>query len=66
LLGALSKVEWARESECSRQCQDALGVAVVEYDRLDRDYLHRWAEVLKVESVLEKLVKQAREQSNSE
>jgi len=61
----LSKLEWARESESSQQFQDALGVAVVQYDCLDRDYLYKWAKELQVESSLEQLLKQAKEQSNS-
>jgi len=61
----LSKLEWAKEGESSRQFQDALGVASVQYDRLDRDYLYKWAKELQVESALEQLLKQAKEQSNS-
>ncbi len=48
----LSKLEWARKSESSQQFQDALGVAVVQYDCLDRDYLYKWAKELQVESSL--------------
>ena len=61
----LSKLEWAKESESSRQFQDALGVAVVQYDYLDRDYLYKWAKELQVENSLELLLKEAKEQSNS-
>jgi hypothetical protein len=61
----LSKLEWAKESESSQQFQDALGVAAVQYDRLDRDYLYKWAKELLVESSLGQLLKQAKEQSNS-
>ena len=61
----LSKLEWAKESESSQQFQDALGVAVVQYDRLDRDYLYKWAKELQVENSLGQLLKQAKEQSNS-
>jgi hypothetical protein len=62
----LSKLEWAKKnSESGQQYRDALGVAVVQYDRLDRDYLYKWAKELQVESSLEELLKQAKEQLNS-
>jgi len=60
----LSKLEWAKNSESGQQYRDALGVATVQYDRLDRDYLHKWAKELQVESSLERLLKQAKEQLN--
>ena len=56
----LSKLEWAKNSKSSQQLQDALGVATVQYDHLDRDYLHKWAKELQVESSLEMLLKQAK------
>jgi len=61
----LSKLEWARESESSQQFQDALGVAVVQYNCLDSEYLYKWAKELRVKSSLEELLQQAKEQSNS-
>ncbi len=61
----LSKLEWAKNSESGQQFLDALGVAIVQYDRLDRDYLHKWAKELKVESSLERLLKQAKKQLTS-
>ena len=61
----LSKLEWAKNNKSSQQFQDALGVATVRYDHLDRDYLHKWAKELQVESSLERLLKQAKEQLNS-
>ena len=61
----LSKLEWAKNSKSSQQLQDALGVAAVQYDHLDRDYLYKWAKELQVESSLEELLKQAKEQLNS-
>jgi hypothetical protein len=38
-----------------------LGVAVVQWDRLDADYLRKWAKELQVEVSLEGLLEQARE-----
>jgi len=61
----LSKPEWAKKSESGQQFLDALGVATVQYDRLDRDYLYKWAKELRVESSLERLLKQAKKQLNS-
>jgi hypothetical protein len=61
----LSKLEWAKNSKSGQQLQDALGVATVQYDHLDRDYLHKWAKELQVESSLEELLKQAKEQLSS-
>ena len=61
----LSKLEWAKNSKSSQHFQDALGVATVQYDHLDRDYLHKWAKELQVESSLERLLKQVKEQLNS-
>jgi hypothetical protein len=61
----LSKLEWAKNSESAQQFRDALGVATVQYDRLDRDYLHKWAKELQLEGSLEQLLKQAKEQLNS-
>jgi len=55
----LSKLEWAKNSESGQQFQDALGVATVQYDRLDRDYLYKWAKELQVESSLEQLLGKA-------
>jgi hypothetical protein len=57
----LSKLEWARDSQSEQQFRDALGVAVVQWDRLDADYLRKWAKELQVEVSLEGLLEQARE-----
>jgi hypothetical protein len=61
----LSKLEWAKNSESGQQYRDALGVAMVQYDCLDRDYLYKWAKELQLEGSLEQLLKQAKEQLNS-
>ncbi|MHC4489816.1 MAG: hypothetical protein ACYSW7_11695 [Planctomycetota bacterium] len=61
----LSKLEWAKNSKSGQQLQDAFGVVAVQYDHLDKDYLHKWAKELQVESSLEELLKQAKEQLNS-
>lgn len=56
----LSKLEWAKNSQSEQQFRDAIGVAVVQWDRLDYDYLHKWAKELQMESFLKQLLKQAK------
>jgi hypothetical protein len=55
----LSKLEWARESASEQQLQDALGVLLVQNERLDRDYLKKWAAVLGVADMLTDLLARA-------
>jgi len=55
----LSKLEWFGESE--RQFRDAQGVAVVQWDTLDKEYLRKWARELNVEDLLENLLRNAEE-----
>ena len=57
----LSKLEWFGESE--RQFRDAQGVAVVQWDTLDKEYLRKWARELNVEDLLENLLRNAEELS---
>jgi predicted nucleotidyltransferase len=55
----LSKLEWFKDSQSEQQFGDALGVAVVQWDSLDVDYLRKWAKELQVRDSLEQLLKQA-------
>ncbi len=55
----LSKLEWSKDSQSEQQFGDALGVAVVQWDRLDVDYLRKWAKELQVRESLEQLLEQA-------
>ncbi len=57
----LSKLEWAKEGGSARQRRDALGVAIVQRDVLDRDYLRRWAVELGVSESLEEVLAAADE-----
>lgn len=58
----LTKLEWAKNSESGQQFRDALGVAVVQSGHLDEGYLHKWPKELHVESSLEQLLKQVKQQ----
>ena len=55
----LCKLEWAKDSRSEQQFRDALGVAVVQWENLDRNYLHKWAKELQVENSFQQLLKQA-------
>ena len=55
----LSKLEWSKESQSERQFHDALGVAVVQWQRLDKAYLRKWAQELSVADLLETLLNHA-------
>jgi hypothetical protein len=61
----LSKLEWARNSQSDQQFQDALGVAIVQWDQLDKDYLHKWAKELNIQNSLKQLFEQAKQLRNS-
>ncbi len=50
----LSKLEWAKASGSERQMGDAAGVIAAWGERLDWEYLLRWAEKLSVVDLLEK------------
>jgi hypothetical protein len=39
----LAKLEWAASGDSERQYRDAAGIVQVQQDRLDWDYLERWA-----------------------
>lgn len=55
----LSKLEWCKGSESAQQFKDALGVAVVQGDSLDRNYLRKWAEQLQIKDLLGQLLTEA-------
>jgi hypothetical protein len=58
----LTKLEWDRITPSEKQVRDALNVAVVQWPRLDMDYLRKWAKVLAVEGKLEEVLRNAEEQ----
>jgi hypothetical protein len=55
----LSKLEWSKITPSERQLRDALHVAVVQWARLDQQYLRRWAPSLGVADQLEELLREA-------
>lgn len=55
----LSKLEWSAAAESERQFRDALGVAVVQWETLDKSYLRQWASELGVAEMLERLLDEA-------
>lgn len=54
----LSKLLWSKQADSERQFRDAFGVAFMQREKLDRDYLRMWARDLGVEDLLEKLFEQ--------
>ena len=57
----LSKLEWSQAAQSQRQFQDALGIAIVQAQNLDLDYLRQWARQLNLSDSLEKLLQQAQQ-----
>jgi len=55
----LSKLEWSLGSGSEQQYRDALQVAIVGHETIERDYLRRWAPELGVEELLTRLLAEA-------
>jgi hypothetical protein len=54
----LAKLEWSKRSDSERQFNDALGVAKLQRDNLDRAYLQKWAGELEILDLLERLFRE--------
>jgi transcriptional regulator with XRE-family HTH domain len=54
----LSKLEWSKKIQSQIQYNDAMGIMVVQKDRLDFDYLRKWAKELGLTETLEQLVRE--------
>ena len=55
----LAKLEWNRITPSERQLQDACNVAIVQWPRLDQEYLQHWAAELGLVAELKELLRQA-------
>jgi hypothetical protein len=51
----IAKLEWSKLGDSERQFSDALNVARVQGENLDREYLKKWARELDLEQHLERL-----------
>ncbi len=51
----LSKLEWSKVGESERQFRDSLGVAQIQGDSLDKEYLEFWSERLGLQQQLARL-----------
>lgn len=56
----LSKLIWSTMGQSERQFRDALGVTVVQWKKLDQNYLNKWAKKLNVEDLLDKILREAK------
>lgn len=63
----LTKLEWYRlgGEQSERQWRDVLGVLVVQSTQLDVDYLRHWARQLGVADLLDRALREAREDSSA-
>ena len=55
----LSKLSWGKDSGSEMQYRDALSVAVQQWQKLDQQYLRRWASELDVSELLERVLEEA-------
>jgi hypothetical protein len=53
----LAKLEWSKTAGSERQFSDALNVAKLQKENLDRAYLEKWATELDILDLLEKLLR---------
>jgi hypothetical protein len=54
----LAKLEWSKMAASERQFSDALNVAKLQKDNLDRAYLEKWAKELDILDLLKKLFRE--------
>jgi len=54
----LTKLEWSKLGESERQFVDAVNVAKVQKEKLDRSYLKKWAKELGIQKLLQRLFKE--------
>ena len=56
----LSKLDWGKGGGSDLQFRDVFGVIKLQWDKLDWDYLRRWAKELGVEKKLESVIEEVR------
>lgn len=61
----LRKLEWAKESGSERQFGDALSVALVQKDNLNKAYMQEWSRNLGLEDLMARLLAEADQRSDS-
>jgi hypothetical protein len=61
----LSKLEWTKGRQSSMQLQDALHMLILQWDKLDFEYLRRWARQLEIVKELDGLIEQAQNHRSS-
>jgi hypothetical protein len=54
----LAKLEWSKMGESERQFNDAVNIAKVQGEKLDFNYLQRWAADLQIENLLNRLLEE--------
>ena len=57
----MSKLEWGKKEKSERQLRDAESVAVLQWGKLDVEYLERWAGELSVAEELSRILLSAEE-----
>ncbi len=55
----LSKLEWAKTAQSERQFTDALGVAIVQAETLDWEYMQTWARILDLNKYYQRLIEES-------
>ncbi|HDP98814.1 MAG TPA: hypothetical protein ENN22_06490 [bacterium] len=55
----LSKLLWSKMGESERQFRDALGVFILQKQKLDIEYLTSWAKKLEIDQLFGKMIEQA-------
>ncbi|MCK4999642.1 MAG: hypothetical protein KAS23_08905 [Anaerohalosphaera sp.] len=60
----LSKLEWSKDTSSQKQLDDVIGVLTVQWDRLDFDYLKKWAARLNIADQLGVLIAQIQKLKN--
>jgi hypothetical protein len=51
----LAKLEWSKMEKSERQFEDALNIAKVQGEALDKEYVSKWAKELRVEKLVQRL-----------